>query len=93
VLVFHSGGEGDEEDDSSAGTLVAGGSNSKAIFIDLAHPFSAPIEVSTGGNNRADDDLLFARSLPRHRLVWHHQQGQRRNTRLAADPFSGVSHH
>jgi hypothetical protein len=55
VLVFHSKGESDEEDDGGAGTLVAGGSNSKTIFIDLAHPFSAPIEVPTGGNNRADE--------------------------------------
>ena len=55
VLVFHSGGEGDEEDDGGVGTLVAGGSNSKTIFIDLAHPSATPIEVSTGGNNRADE--------------------------------------
>jgi hypothetical protein len=53
VLVFHS--EGEEDDDGDAGTLVAGGSNSKAIFIDLAHPFSAPIEVPTGGSARADE--------------------------------------
>ena len=55
VLVFHGGGEGDEEDGGGAGTLVAGGSDSTTIFIDLAHPFSAPIAVSTGGKNRADE--------------------------------------
>ena len=36
-------------------TLLVGGLNSSAIFIDLDHPFSTPISVSTGGNHRADE--------------------------------------
>ena len=58
VLVYH--GEGDDgedsgEDNGGAGTLVAGGTDSTTIFIDLAHPLSTPIAVPTGGNNRADE--------------------------------------
>jgi hypothetical protein len=47
-------GTNDEAEDA-AGTLVVGGTNSTAIFIDLAHPFSTPLAVSTGGFNRADE--------------------------------------
>lgn len=54
VVVFHGASE-DWSDHGDAGTLVAGGKNSTAIFIDLSNPFSAPIEVSTGGNNQADE--------------------------------------
>lgn len=53
VLAFH--GSGDDEELDQGGTLVVGGANSTAIFIDLAHPFAVPLAVSTGGNHRADE--------------------------------------
>ena len=45
----------DDDDDDGRGTLVVGGTDSTAIFIDLARPFAPPVTVSTGGNNRADE--------------------------------------
>lgn len=53
VVAIHRTGDRREEDEP--GTLVAGGLNSTAIFIDLAHPFATPVAVSTGGNHRADE--------------------------------------
>jgi hypothetical protein len=56
VVIHQSGddsGEGDDEDQS--GTLVVGGNDSNTYFVDLAHPFAAPILVSTGGKVRADE--------------------------------------
>jgi hypothetical protein len=38
-----------------AGTLVVGGADSTAIFIDLSNPHSTPTVVSTLGNHRADE--------------------------------------
>ena len=38
-----------------AGTLVVGGANSHAIFIDAASPHSILADVSTGGSQRADE--------------------------------------
>lgn len=56
VLVFHSSGDdSDEGDENQSGTLVAGGNDSNTYFVDLAHPFAAPIMVSTGGKVRADE--------------------------------------
>jgi hypothetical protein len=46
---------GDDDEQDQPGTLVVGGDNSTAIFIDLAHPFATPLAVSTGGNHRADE--------------------------------------
>src|SRR5579871_3053741 len=46
---------GDDDDQDQVGTLVVGGANSTAIFINLALPFAAPLAVSTGGNHRADE--------------------------------------
>ena len=53
VVAIHRTGDRREEDEP--GTLVVGGLNSTAIFIDLAHPSSTPVSVSTGGNHRADE--------------------------------------
>jgi hypothetical protein len=53
VVAIHRTGDDNEEE--GPGTLVVGGSDSTAIFIDLAHPFASPFTVSTGGNNRADE--------------------------------------
>jgi hypothetical protein len=59
VVAIHRAGDDDEEE--GPGTLVVGGApnlanpESLAIFIDLAHPFAPPINVSTGGNHRADE--------------------------------------
>jgi len=53
VLTIRKVGDDDEEDQPR--TLVAGGADSTAIFIDLAHPFATPLAVSTGGNHRADE--------------------------------------
>lgn len=53
VVAIHRTGDRREQDDP--GTLVAGGRDSTAIFIDLAHPFATPVAVSTGGNHRADE--------------------------------------
>jgi hypothetical protein len=46
---------GDDDEEDGPGTLVVGGNDSTAIFIDLARPFAPPTVVSTGGNNRADE--------------------------------------
>jgi hypothetical protein len=46
---------GDDNERDQPGTLVVGGANSTAIFIDLANPFATPLSVSTGGNQRADE--------------------------------------
>lgn len=54
VLVFHGSGDDDSDADAS-GTLVAGGNDSNAYFVDLANPSAAPIMVSTGGKVRADE--------------------------------------
>lgn len=53
VVAIHRTGSDDEED--QAGTLVVGGADSTAIFIDLAHPHATPFTVSTGGKDRADE--------------------------------------
>ena len=53
VVVIHRTGDRREQDEP--GTLVAGGADSTAIFIDLAHPTATPVSVSTGGNQRADE--------------------------------------
>jgi len=60
VVAIH--GAGDEDEEDGPGTLVVGGApnppvypQSLAMFIDLAHPFAPPINVSTGGNHRADE--------------------------------------
>lgn len=53
VVAIHRTGDRREQDEP--GTLVAGGRDSTAIFIDLANPFATPIAVSTGGNHRADE--------------------------------------
>lgn len=50
VLVFHNPG-----DDTNDGTLVAGGTDSTAYFVDLSRPFATPIAVNTGGKSRADE--------------------------------------
>jgi hypothetical protein len=56
VLVFHNSGDDDHQgDDNGLGTMVVGGTDSKTYFVDLAHPFGAPIAVSTGGKARADE--------------------------------------
>src|SRR5690349_11369348 len=52
---------GDRGEDDQPGTLVVGLTNhtgmtdSGALFIDLAHPTSTPVFVSTNGNHRADE--------------------------------------
>lgn len=53
VVAIHRTGDRREQDEP--GTLVVGGLNSTAIFIDLGHPFATPVAVSTGGNHRADE--------------------------------------
>lgn len=53
VVAIHRTGSDDDED--QPGTLVVGGSNSSAIFIDLAHPLAPPVIVPTGGKGRADE--------------------------------------
>jgi hypothetical protein len=60
VVAIHRTGNGEGE--PGAGTLVVGGApnppaypESLAMFIDLAHPFAPPVNVSTGGNHRADE--------------------------------------
>jgi hypothetical protein len=55
---------GDDNEDGP-GTLVVGGADSTAIFIDLARPHAAPETVSTGGKGRADE-LAFD---PKHHLI------------------------
>jgi hypothetical protein len=55
VVVIHRGSEDDGEGENGFGTLVAGGTDSTTIFIDLSHPMAAPLAVSTGGNHRADE--------------------------------------
>ena len=60
LLVFHAGADENGRDDNGqgddrGGTLVVGGTDSNTYFVDLAHPFAAPIVVSTGGNRRADE--------------------------------------
>jgi hypothetical protein len=57
VVAIH---RGDDDEEEGPGTLVVGttpkvGETSKALFIDLAHPFATPFPVSTGGNHRADE--------------------------------------
>jgi hypothetical protein len=53
VVAIHRTGSDDEED--QPGTLVVGGSDSSAIFFDLAHPLAPPVPVNTGGIGRADE--------------------------------------
>jgi hypothetical protein len=53
VVAIHRTGSDDQED--QPGTLVVGGANSTAIFIDLAHPLAPPFTVNTGGKGRADE--------------------------------------
>ena len=53
VVAIHRTGTDDEQD--QAGTLVVGGADSTAIFIDLARPHATPFTVSTGGKDRADE--------------------------------------
>src|SRR5438093_4740751 len=53
VVAIHRAGDDDEEE--GPGTLVVGGGDSTAIFIDLAHPFAPPVAVPTGGTMRADE--------------------------------------
>jgi len=53
VVTIHRTGNGEGE--PGAGTLVAGTTpkpteTSKVFFIDLEHPFAAPVEVDTGGH-------------------------------------------
>jgi len=64
VVAIHKSGDDDQKDEGEAGTLVVGGSDSTAIFIDLAHP-RAQFAVSTGGQMRADE-LAFD---PVHHLI------------------------
>src|SRR5262249_45816042 len=45
---------GDDKEKDKASTLVVGGSDSTAIFIDLSKP-SSQFPVHTGGNRRADE--------------------------------------
>jgi hypothetical protein len=52
VVAIH--GKGDDDEEDSAGTLVVGGTQSEAVFIDLAHPL-VPVLVPTGGTGRADE--------------------------------------
>ena len=47
VVAIHRTGSDDDED--QPGTLVVGGADSTAIFIDLAHPLAPPVAVPTGG--------------------------------------------
>ena len=56
---------GDDEGEDGPGTLVVGGNDSTAIFIDLAHSHSAPEIVPTGGTGRADE-LAYD---PQHHLI------------------------
>jgi hypothetical protein len=63
VVAIRATGDDDEED--GAGTLVVGGADSTAIFINLAHPLAAPFTVNTGGKGRADE-LAFD---PIHHLI------------------------
>jgi hypothetical protein len=53
VVAIHRTGSDDEDD--HPGTLVVGGSDSSAIFFDLAHPLAPPFAVPTGGKGRADE--------------------------------------
>jgi hypothetical protein len=46
---------GSTEEPDQPGVLVVGTADSHAFFIDLAHPFAAPVAVSTNGNHRADE--------------------------------------
>src|SRR5215831_5937890 len=64
VVTIHKSGDDDQNDEREAGTLVVGGADSTAIFIDLAHP-SAQFPVPTGGQGRADE-LAFD---PVHHLI------------------------
>jgi hypothetical protein len=64
VVAIHRVGDDDQEDGS--GTLVVGGSDSTAIFIDLAHPFAPPTVVPTnrtsppaGAVNGRADELAY----------------------------------
>ena len=52
VAIHRTGDDGDED---GRGTLVVGGADSTAIFIDLAHPHAMPVSVSTHGSGRADE--------------------------------------
>jgi len=54
VVAIHGAGY-DPDDEDGPGTLVVGGTDSNTYFIDLTHPFAAPIAVSTGGQKRADE--------------------------------------
>jgi hypothetical protein len=65
VVAIHREDEGDGEDEDGRGTLVVGGTDSTAIFIDLNHRFAPPLAVSTGGNHRADE-LAFD---PMHDII------------------------
>jgi len=63
VVAIH--GAGDDDEEEGPGTLVVGGNDSTAIFIDLARPFAPPTVVSTGGKGRADE-LAYD---PKHHLI------------------------
>ena len=63
VVAIH--GAGDDDEEEGPGTLVVGGGDSTAIFIDLARPFAPPTAVSTGGKGRADE-LAYD---PKHHLI------------------------
>src|SRR5260370_26701101 len=65
VVAIHKSGDDDEQGEGESGKLVVGGTDSTAIFIDLAHPLFVPIAVSTGGKGRADE-LAFD---PIHHLI------------------------
>jgi len=65
VVAIHKSGDDDEQGEGESGKLVVGGSDSTAIFIDLAHPLFVPIAVNTGGKGRADE-LAFD---PIHHLI------------------------
>jgi hypothetical protein len=44
-----------EDDDEAGGELWVGANDSTVKVIDLAHPFAAPLSISTGGTARADE--------------------------------------
>lgn len=64
VVAIHKGGSDDPGEGNEKGTLVAGGRDSTAIFIDLANTTNQ-FAVSTGGTMRADE-LAFD---PVHKVI------------------------
>ena len=64
VVAIHKGGSDDEGEGNEKGTLVVGGADSTAIFIDLANT-SNQFAVPTGGTMRADE-LAFD---PVHKII------------------------